>query len=360
MATTKVKNIKKAEWQEIAKKYKISFTDDNEVRYLVEKIAEKIGVDDKIVKLDDLKQAVYDKMNAEPVKESKPVKAGIPQKSEAKSKSKTAKTTTKKPTATKEDKKVIDKVETPSVEIDPEAELLHYRKEAQRLGVQYGVEQGTNEIKQFLDYFCQVNPPVTYVRYEETLGITLPASNVPSAPVNRLEELRKECETYGVAYGSAHTEKDLEQLLSMIRGVVPVSNTPAPKTDNFELNMDNIDAVSSSAPASIPTTSPANPITTNANTNVMQVITQKQPAPHIGMKEMNIYRDMFTQTIRNHFRLLFDHEIHEMLTRDNYPFSFEIKKNPVQQNQVEIILSLGAYSVRIPSEDRNDWLNING
>lgn len=364
MATTKVKNLKKTDWQEIAKSHNIDFTNDNEVRYLVEKIAEKIGVDDKIVKLDDLKQAVYDKLNSQPegndVKvetesnqtEVKVEKAKKPA-NEKKSTSKTTKTGKKKTTKTEEEVKEVNEVAP--IKIDPEEELLHYRKEAQRLGVNYGVEQGVNEIKQFLDYFCKVNPPVTYVTYEETLGISPEVENTPSTPVNRLEELRAECRLYGVAYGEAHKESDLEQLLSMIRGVVqPIAPTNAPEGD-FELKVDNFDEISKVAP----TTTTTNPV--SGNNNVMQVITAKSPAPSpIGMNELNTYRTVFNQTIRNHWRLLSENEIKEMFTRDRYPFNFEIKKNPNQHNQIEIILSLAGNSVRVPSEDKNEWLSING
>lgn len=360
MATSKVKNLKKADWQLIAKSHGISFTEENEVRYLVEKIAEKIGVDDKIVKLDDLKQAVHDKLeSSSPSVKNDDNVSGEPVKEVKKSSEK--KSETKKSPVKKSSSKVKKNKPEEEITIDPELELLHYRKEAQRLGVQYGVEQGTNEIKQFLDYFCQVNPPVTYVRYEETLGILtkeVVPTNTPVSGLSRLEELRKECEQYGVAYGSAHTENDLEQLLSKIRGLVPIQNTvPQNQSGNFELKVDNFDEVTSNAPVA---TNTSNPIG-NANPNVMQVITAKQPTPTpIGLNDLNTYRTLFTQTIRNHFRLLFEHEVHEMLTRDRYPFNFQINKNPNQHNQIEIILSLGGNSVRVPSDNNNEWLSING
>lgn len=363
MATTKVKNLKKTDWQEIAKSHNIDFTNDNEVRYLVEKIAEKIGVDDKIVKLDDLKQAVYEKLNSQP--EGNDVKVETESNQTELKVEKAKKPAKEKKISLPRNKKVIPPIlknikdeevnDVAPIKIDPEAELLHYRKEAQRLGVNYGVEQGVNEIKQFLDFFCKVNPPVTYVTYEESLGILPEVEITPSTPVNRLEELRAECRLYGVAYGEAHKESDLEQLLSMIRGVVqPTAPTNAPEGD-FELKVDNFDEISKVSP----TTSTTNPV--SGNNNVMQVITAKSPAPSpIGMNELNTYRAVFNQTIRSHWRLLSENEIKEMFTRDNYPFNFEIKKNPNQHNQIEIILSLAGNSVRVPSEDKNEWLSING
>jgi hypothetical protein len=59
------KNIKKTEWQELANKFGIKYEDNSVVRYLVEKIAEKIGVDDKIVSDNELKKQVVDKINSD-------------------------------------------------------------------------------------------------------------------------------------------------------------------------------------------------------------------------------------------------------------------------------------------------------
>ena len=50
------KNIKKTEWQVIANNFGIKYEENSVVRYLVEKIAEKIGVDDKIVSDNELKK----------------------------------------------------------------------------------------------------------------------------------------------------------------------------------------------------------------------------------------------------------------------------------------------------------------
>ena len=70
MTTNNVKNLKKSDWQEIAKSFSIEFKNANEIRYLVEKIAEKIGVDDKIVNLDDLKKAVTQKLDSAKINSS--------------------------------------------------------------------------------------------------------------------------------------------------------------------------------------------------------------------------------------------------------------------------------------------------
>ena len=69
------KNIKKTEWQDIANKFGIKYEENSVVRYLVEKIAEKIGVDDKIVSDNELKKQVVEKINSDydlvPVEEVK-------------------------------------------------------------------------------------------------------------------------------------------------------------------------------------------------------------------------------------------------------------------------------------------------
>ena len=55
--------MKKEDWQDVAKSFKIKFTDENVIRYLVEKTAEKIGIDDKISDTRKLKRLVCEKLN---------------------------------------------------------------------------------------------------------------------------------------------------------------------------------------------------------------------------------------------------------------------------------------------------------
>lgn len=307
MATTKVKNIKKVEWQQMATSHGIKFTAKNEVRYLVEKIAEKIGVDDKIVKLDDLKQAVCDKLwaNETPATNNEVIET--------------------KTIAT-------EVVDTSNVD----AELFHYRTEAKRLGIIHSHEQSVNDLIQLLDYHCLQNPPVTYSKFG--------GDSNQNAPVDRLEELRAECTRYGLGYAPFHKVQDLEQLLNAVRGIVqPISNEP------FELNADNIEQVVANTP-----NAPA-----VQNTNTISGVNSVAFVPTAN-SELDKYRILFTQTIRGHFRLLTIPEIKDMIERDSYPFSYTVNTNPQQNNLVEIIFTSGGNSVRLPSEDRNDWLSING
>ena len=63
MAKLDYKKMLKADWQKVAGKHNVEFKAKSTVRYLVEKVAEKIGVDDKIVDDEDLKKAVCEKLN---------------------------------------------------------------------------------------------------------------------------------------------------------------------------------------------------------------------------------------------------------------------------------------------------------
>jgi hypothetical protein len=249
------KNLKKADWQTLATKFNVEWTDESVVRYLVEKIAEKIGVDDKISSDNLLKKEVCEKLLNNPDLMNQPTKEKVV-------KAKTTKTKVSKPQETK-------------------------------------------------------------------------------APVlSRLEELRLECERYGVAWVDKHTEEGLEQLLTAIKsaGVTPIS------TDTFEISSDNVDSISSV-------------------TTIQQTESNKVETPTIYTSNNGVllnYRNIYLNAIRGHFRCLFAHEIEEMISRDNVPFTFEVKLNPQQRNKVEIILTMGTESVRVPSDNNNDWIEING
>jgi hypothetical protein len=244
------KNLKKADWQTLATKFNVEWTDESVVRYLVEKIAEKIGVDDKISSDNLIKKEVCEKLLNNPDLMNQPTKEKVV-------KAKTTKTKVSKPKETK----------------------------------------------------------------------------VPV--LSRLE-----CEKYGVAWVDKHTEEGLEQLLTAIKsaGVTPIS------TDTFEISSDNVDSISSV-------------------TTIQQTESNKAETPTIYTSNNGVllnYRNIYLNAIRGHFRCLFAHEIEEMISRDNVPFTFEVKFNPQQRNKVEIILTMGTESVRVPSDNNNDWIEING
>jgi hypothetical protein len=320
------KNIKKSEWQVIANNFGINYEENSVVRYLVEKIAEKIGVDDKIVSDNELKKQVIDKINAD--FEIVPVDEVVAENvttenitSEKPKKTTSKKTTTKKVTKPKEP--VIAKVES--------------KKE---------VEKVTEEV-------VVKEEPKTEVVVEE----------IPVSQLSRIEQLRLECESYGIAWTDKHTEQNLEQVLVGVKNAgvqpikeMPTSIIPVQPTINtnqaFEINSSNANQVAQ-AVANAPQNPAFNPLAT-------------PPTPPVngGYNNSNAYldtyKDIYINAIRNHWRVLSVAEINEMIVRDNQTFKHQINVNPQQQNKAEIILTHGDFSVRIPSNDNNQWLDING
>lgn len=262
MANLEYKDLRKADWQRLADSHGVEYKSKSTVRYLVEKIAEIIGVDDKIVDTEELKSKVCDVLNADSSNET---------------------------TINAEDRKVN--------------------------------EEG-----------------VDVVEVEQDLS------------VSKLDALRKECDAIGLAWGEKHTETDLQQLINAVKG----------SGSSVELDIDKLDYVPEEVnPATI------NPATFNpAQANEMiQFENMQKPvitASTIKRSELDVYRNSFTQTIRNHFRTLSIHEINDMFTRDSYPFDFEIRRSPQNSNQIEIILTASDNEVRVPSDNPNDWIQING
>jgi hypothetical protein len=277
------KNLKKADWQELATKFSITWNEESVVRYLVEKIAEKIGVDDKIVSDIELKKQVLEMINNNPNLLNPPKKEKT---TSAKVKVTTAKV----------------KVKTAKVE---------------------------KEIK----------------KVEE---IIVPA-------LSRLEELRKECEIYGVAWVEKHTEEGLEQLINAIKsaGVVPITNS------TFEISADNVNSIEKVTENVITQTNvtPTNLTPTNfLQTNEPAIINSNISSKTI----LESYRQIYVHAVKSHFRCLSYNEIEQMITRDVVPFIYKINRNKEQANKLEIILTIGKDTIRVPSEDVNDWLTING
>jgi hypothetical protein len=276
------KTIKKTDWQLLAIKFGVQYEENSVVRYLVEKIAEKIGVDSNIKSDNELKKQVVDKINSE---------FGV---------------------VTSEE-----------------------------------VETQTNEV-------VEEKPAVLEILVSE---------------LSRLEQLRLECECYGVAWSEAHTEQNLEQVLNGVKsaGVQPIKEMPKTITQSnettestsvdinapFEINSQNANEVAQ-AVANAPQGNPAfNPL----------AITPPPPKNggyNSSNSYLDTYKNIYLNAIRGHWRVLSISEINEMITRDVQTFKHQINVNPQQQNQVEIILTDGNYSVRIPSDNTNEWLDING
>lgn len=285
--------IKKTQWQEIAKHYGVVFEEDSVVRYLVEKIAEKIGVDEKIVSDRELKRKVVEKIN-----------------------------------------------------LDSESS-----------------EKEANEKETHIVEPINEEPVVEEPVVEEPV-VEEPVVEEPTIQLSRLEQLRLECESYGVAWAENHTETNLEQVLNGVKsaGVQPIKDVPtfsAPiekeldVTQEFEINSDNVDDVSQLIQVNQRNNPAFNPFAV-----------ESKPIVNGGYNNSNTYLDTFKNiylnAIKNHWRVLSYNEINEMILRDKNTFTFEINFHQSQSNKVEIILKQDNNSVRIPSEDLNDWLEING
>ncbi len=293
------KNIKKSEWQQIAAQFGIKYEENSVVRYLVEKIAEKIGVDDKIVSDNELKKKVVDKINFD--YEFVPIEEAIE-------------------------------------DVDSEKEEI------------------VEEVSELVEEVSKIESVDS--EKEEVV------EEIAMVELSRLEQLRLECESYGVAWSEIHTEQNLEQVLNGVKsaGVQPikeVENSIKTVSQNintneaFEINSSNAEEVAQ-AVSNAQMTNPAfNPLAT-----------PPPPIKNGGYSSSNSYLDtyknIYLNAIRGHFRTLSVTEINEMISRDVQTFKHQVNRHPQQQNKAEIILIDGNYSVRIPSDNTNEWLDING
>jgi hypothetical protein len=122
MAKIDYKTMLKADWQKLAGDYNIEFQTKSTIRYLVEKVAEKIGVDDKIVDDEELKKAVLEKIHSSTEKKTK----------------------TKSKTKTK-------KVEEEPIHIVTDSKLALLRKECDELGVGWSEQHTESDLEQVLN-----------------------------------------------------------------------------------------------------------------------------------------------------------------------------------------------------------------
>jgi hypothetical protein len=305
------KSLKKADWQEIAKQFDIPFEDWSVVRYLVEKVAEKLGIDDKIVSDNELKKQVFDKLKSD--YELVPLDDNSEIKDESDSES-------------QEDLEKNNDVKT---------------------------EESDEEIKKESDE-------------EEFLTEKIEEEEEKPVQLSRLEQLRLECESYGVAWSEIHTEQNLEQVLNGVKsaGVLPIKDVATATSDSnhvlntnaeFEINSDNANEIQNSVINA--------PINNGFNPAFNPLSAPTEPPVNGGYKSsnayLNTYAGIYLNAIRNHFRLLTINEINEMINRDKQTFSHHINTNPQQSNKIEIFLVQGSDKVRIPAET-NEWIDING
>ena len=289
------KTIKKSEWQEIATSLGITYEENSVVRYLVEKIAEKVGVDDKIVSDNDLKKQVIEKINSE--------------------------------------SEIVSVEET----VESEIVSVEEKTESEIVPVEETIESITTE------------PIIEKVE-------------VPVIELSRLEQLRKECESYGIAWAENHSEANLEQVLNSVKsaGVLPLSEQPTINTnESFEITSSNADEVAQ-AVANAPQTGFTSTQNPAFNPFAVPPVAPINGGYTTSNAYLDTYKNIYLNAIRGHWRLLSLNDINEMISRDTQTFTYQINSNPQQANKVEIWLTQGSASVRIPSADTNEWIDING
>lgn len=299
------KALKKKDWQEVAIKFNIEFEENSVIRYLVEKIAEKIGVDDLIVNDNELKKQVADKINSD-------LKINDIEK--------VTKVVTKKVKS--------EKVKKPKT-------VLFSKTDSKKVIV------------------------------EEILEI----EEISVAQLPKLLQLRLECESYGISWSEIHTEQNLEQVINGVKsaGVQPIKEMPTSIKKSNENN--EVAIIQPNTPFEI-SSSNASDIAKNIintpshNTDFNSITTISNNVFSSGYADSNeyleIYKNIYVKAILGHWRSLSVAEINEMILRDVQTFKHQVNLNPLQPNKAEIILTVGNNSIRIPSDNSNEWLDING
>lgn len=376
MATSKVKDIRKAQWQKIAKAHSIEYTEKNTVRYLVEKVAEKVGVNDDIVKLDDIKQQVYDKLESlefdfkKNAYKAKSKKEGSKKKTSKDSSKK--KSTPKKKGASKKDKPDEPKEEKKEEKESQKSELTrkqHYINEATRLGVNFNPQQNASDILQLIQLFCKQNGKDFIPHSEDAEKFKAQEEeqkkNENMSDDDKLAKLQAECKALGVAYGSAHTASDLEQLINAVKasGQTP---PPAPPKDQRNVAPANTGGIPQANPQ---TNKPQKPPVADEQPPMLGVNQEQgeqfNPATineptESDLEDLKIYRGAIMQVVNNHFRPLSKVELIQTLNQGNYPFDYRLNHNKDDKNKVEVFLKSKENEVRLPSEDKNTWITIGG
>ena len=300
------KTIKKSEWQEIATSFGITYEGNSVVRYLVEKIAEKVGVDDKIVSDNDLKKQVIEKINSE--------------------------------------SEIVSVEET----VESEVVSIEEKTESEVVSVEEKTESEIVPVEETIESIT-TEPIIEKVE-------------VPVIELSRLEQLRKECESYGIAWAENHSEANLEQVLNSVKsaGVLPLSEQPTINTnESFEITSSNADEVAQ-AVANAPQTGFTSTQNPAFNPFAVPPVAPINGGYTTSNAYLDTYKNIYLNAIRGHWRLLSLNDINEMISRDTQTFTHQINSNPQQANKVEIWLTQGSASVRIPSADTNEWIDING
>lgn len=360
MKKVEILALNKAKWQEIAKEKGVEYTQKNTVRYLVEKVGEILGVDDKIVDLDDLKVKVHNALTkVKPKKEEVKTKDAKENKKISKPKKETlvkkvtkaiknvTKNKSKKTVSKAKTKKETKKVEKTKHNLNntqlEELAKNHYVKEAVRLNVQFGMGQTSSDIYQVLLLNLKRNKEATFETFdlEHELNpkkdVTETKKETEEKGETEFDKIKSELTKAGIAYSDVHTEADLKQLLNAVKNTSYTSGLPTPQ--------------------------PVAPIPLqNATSTLPNLLSRKKQKRVVKIEKTKLgsYRDTFMSTIKNHFRMMSKAEILALFTSTPYPFTYEFKNHSSEPNKIEIILKQDGDEVRLPNEDKNNWIDING
>lgn len=140
-----------------------------------------------------------------------------------------------------------------------------------------------------------------------------------------LNDLRKECESMGLAWGSKHTASDLRQLINAIKGVsAPLSKF----TPNQQQNH----------------------LSQNSNTN-------KPQQTVANTTSIDQYGELFVGVVKKYFRKMTKQQILGLYTKGSYPFGYDIVVNPNNSYQVKINLIKDGKDNLYPKDGWIDTLN---
>jgi hypothetical protein len=365
MATNKVKNLKKPDWQNIAKSYKIKFEAKNAVRYLVEKIAEKIKVDDKIVKLEDLKQAVHDVLT----------KKGIVDKTSGKLKSKAPKKTENKKSAPKKKSTVVAKkpakkdIEVVKEDIPEKSNIEILREKCTSLGLAFGSAHTEQDLQNLVGAVSggggtntpnAKNDAVVEVSSTETDSTTDDIEDDLSDSDKQMAfAIKKGLEQFGDDFDNQNLNGSLDPMATNPSFTFIQGNLKNGKSIIF-----NMMAKEWRSKDRIPTITPQiqpkkQPPKQSTIPTVVNPVTKSDPTS-VAMKELQVYQGVFMGAINGHFRLMSKSEVIDILNGENYPFTYQVNHHRENSSLIEIILTSRENSLRLPSENKNQWISISG
>lgn len=222
----------------------------------------------------------------------------------------------------------------------------------------------TKDISVFQENLPEIEDAIDSVENEQSEEVNeIEEVKEVARTFSEIELLRAECKMYGVGYGEKHTINDLTQLLNAIKGagVQPtmtleqaLGNLPATETSidtngAFEVTLDNIDEISAKTPSLIQQ---------SPNSASIQLQTKKIEVPVQTVRNnLEVYRDSFNNTIKSHWRKLSVNEFRDMFTAQ-YPFTTQFNHNGNSENQIEALITQHGVTVRIPSQDKNEWIEL--